>query len=412
MRKLTALVFFCSLLISHSALALLSLELTHGVAGAVPIQIDTFEVNGWTPPQDLSEIIKADLQNSGRFSLVNQTSGNRVTGKIDADGMNYRVQFKLHDTVKGRDTVLVNKGWRNIPPSRLRALAHAISDIIYQEILGVRGVFSTRLAYILVQRSSSGPTQYVLEVADQDGYNPRPLLISPDPIMSPAWAPNGRDIAYVSFENKQASIYVENVINGQRHLISRFPGINGAPAWSPDGRKLALVLSKSGSPNIYMLDLASRRLSQVTNDWSINTEPAWSPRGGSLLFTSNRGGAPQIYKYNFATRATSRVTYDGDYNARASFTHDGRHIVMLHRDSGIFNIGILDLDTSNFRVLTTSGKDNDSPTIAPNGSMVIYGTYDNGRSVLGMVSSDGGVQLRLPAREGEVQDPAWSPYLS
>lgn len=414
MRKRSAIfLFILSLIISHSAFALLSLELTHGVAGAVPITIKPFDISGGMPPQDVSAIISHDLQNSGRFKLASGDASNVVVGRVASVGGDlYQVSFKLLDTYKGKGgDVLVGHEF-TVTGGQLRALAHHISDMVYEQILGVRGIFSTRLAYVVVQKRPNAPTQYLLEVADQDGYNPKPLLTSTDPIMSPSWSPNGKEIAYVSFEGRRASIYVERVATGERRLISQFPGINGAPAWSKDGRKLAIVLSKSGSPNIYVLDINSRSLKQVTNDWSINTEPSWSPDGRSIIFTSNRGGGPQIYQVNLSTGATSRVSYDGDYNARASYTPDGNHIIMLHKESGMYTIGVLDLDTSSFRVLTDSHRDADSPSVAPNGSMVLFGTSSGGRAVLGMVSSDGGVQLVLPARNGEVQDPAWSPYLS
>lgn len=204
---------------------------------------------------------------------------------------------------------------------------------------------------------------------------------------------------------------MQDVVSGSRRLLSQFPGINGAPAWSPDGRKLALVLSKSGSPNIYVMDIASHQLTQLTHDFYINTEPAWSPNGRSLLFTSNRSGGPQIYEVNLATHATNRISYDGDYNARASFTRDGRRVVMIHRVSGAYNIAVLDLDTGRVQVLNSASTDSASPSVAPNGSMILYDTVSGGRNLLAMVSTDGRVQLRLPARNGEAQDPAWSPFL-
>jgi TolB protein len=380
------------------------------------------------------------LQNSGRFKVYGRDSlnnspsdirdvqfgyfrnlgtDNLVIGKVQSlGGDRYEVSFQLLDVVRGQDqpqagkqAILLSQKF-TVSGRELRSVAHHISDMVYQQLLGVRGVFSTRLAYVMVQRYNNGSARYTLEVSDQDGYNPRPLLSSSDPIMSPAWSPNGRQIAYVSFENRRASIYVEDVATGSRRLVSQFNGINGAPAWSPDGRKLAIVLSKDGSPNIYVLDLSSGQLNQMTNDRSINTEPAWAPNGRILVFTSNRGGGPQIYQVNLATRGISRVSYDGDYNARPSFTADGSHIAMLHRESGVYNIGLLDMDSGSFHLLTNAGADDESPSVAPNGSMVLFGTVSNGRSVLGMVSSDGKVQMRLPARDGDVQDAAWSPFLS
>jgi TolB protein len=435
-RKVSALLLFVfSLVLAESAFAFLNLELTRGVSGAVPIAIVPFATGGEIPPTDVSGVVNNDLQTSGRFKVYgknelgnypggspsgqseffrNLGADNVVVGSVTAVGGNrYEVSFQLLDIIRGKDQAaheaLLNEKF-TVPADQLRPLAHHISDLVYEKILGVRGIFNTRIAYIVVQHSN--PTRYILEVADQDGENAHPLLNSTDPIMSPSWSPNGRKLAYVSFENRRASIYVEDVSSGSRILVSQTKGINGAPAWSPDGRKLALVLSKDGSPNIYVVDLISHQLTPITHDWSINTEPSWSPDGRNLIFTSNRGGGPEIYKANLASRATSRMTYDGSYNARGSYTPDGNHIVMLHQESGIFNIGILDLNTGTFRLLTNSSSDNESPSIAPNGSMVLYGALYNGHNVLGMVSSDGRVQLRLPGRDGEVQDPAWSPFLS
>lgn len=428
MRKISIYCFLLiGLLINQSAFALLNLELTRGMSGAIPIAVTSFSTQGEPLREDVSAIISNDLKNSGRFRVSNSVSDNMdslrkagidsiVIGKIQSVGSDrYEVSFQLSDTYKEKNTdqssVLSQKFV--VSGSQLRPLAHHISDLIYQKMLGIRGVFSTRLVYVVVQRPAGRPANYTLEVSDQDGYNPRPLLTSTDPIMSPAWSPNGRQIAYVSFENKHAAIYIQDLESGNRRLLSEFPGINGAPAWSRDGQKLALVLSKSGAPNIYIMDLNSKELTQVTHDFYINTEPSWAPDGRSIIFTSNRSGNPQIYQMNLATHNATRISYDGNYNARASFTPDGNHVVMLNRDASLFNIGILDLDTGTFRALTTNSRtDNESPSIAPNGSMVLYGTLSGGRSVLAMVATDGSVQLRLPARNGEVQDPAWSPFLA
>ena len=422
------------LIFPYSAHAILSMELTRGVAGAIPVAIVPFANMGGNPDQDVSKIISTDLQNSGRFKVYGRDSlsvfpsdarevsadvfrkmgtDNVVVGKVEMVGDDrYQVSFQLLDLYhgKGADSILLSKKY-TISGKEMRALSHHISDLVFEQLTGVRGIFSTRLAYVVVQHSSSGLRQYHLEVADQDGYNPRSLLESPEPIMSPSWSPNGKKIAYVSFENKHSAIYVQDVATGARQLISKFPGINGAPAWSPDGSKLAMALSKSGSLNIYIMDIASRRLKQVTNDYYINTEPAWSPNGKSLLYTSNRGGGVQVYQVNLASGSSSRISYDGDYNARASYTRDGNHIVMIHKVSGVYYIGILDLESGTMKVLNSYSGDSSSPSVAPNGSMILFDTLSGGRSVLGMVSADARIALVLPARNGEAQDPAWSPFL-
>lgn len=435
MRKYISLLFFILFLsIPFSSYAILSMELTRGVAGAIPIAIVPFAADS-SAPQDVSSIISNDLQNSGRFKVFGRSSLNQfpsdaknvvadyfrklgtdnvVVGKVTpVGGDSYQVSFQLLDMYRGTGAagVVLNKKY-TVSSRELRSVSHHISDLIYEQITGTRGVFSTKLAYVVVQRNSSS-ARYILEVSDIDGYNPRPLLDSPEPIMSPAWSPNGRQIAYVSFENQRASIYLEDVASGTRRLLSQFPGINGAPAWSPDGRRLALVLSKSGSPNIYVMDTSSGSLRQITNDFYINTEPSWSPNGRSLVFTSNRGGSqPQLYQVSANGGSPTRLSYDGDYNARGSYAYDGKHVVMIHRVSGNFNIAILDLDSGTTQILSSSATDSASPSIAPNGSMILYDTVYGGRNVLAMVSSDGRVQLRLPARNGEAQDPAWSPFLN
>jgi len=410
MRKiLIGIVLMAGWLVSHGSFAMISMELTRGVAGAIPIAVIPFQ-GADEAPQNISKIIGNDLQNSGRFKVASQPTDNTVIGKVQSLGNGrYEISFKLLDALQGKGATALSQHY-TVSEHELRAIAHHISDLVYQHLIGVKGVFSTKLAYVVVQKTPE-QTRYLLEVADQDGYNPRPLLSSPEPIMSPAWSPRGNQIAYVSFEHRQANIYTQNIITGARTLVSNYPGINGAPAWSPDGRKLALVLSKSGSPNVYVMDIASRHLTQITNDFYINTEPSWSPDGRSLLFTSNRGGGPQIYQVNLANRAISRLSYDGNYNARASYTADGSHVAMIHSVAGVYSIAILDLDTGVVRVLSNKSTDSASPSVAPNGSMILYDTVLGGRNVLGMVSSDGRIQLILPARNGEAQDPAWSPFL-
>lgn len=408
------LLIFWMLCFASSTYAILSMELTQGQLGATPIAVVPFaNSSGGIVPHT---IISNDLQNSGRFKVSDKKQGvdYAVIGKVESLGNDqYRVSFQLTDLLKGsqQNAIALQRAY-TVNARSLRAASHHISDLVYEYVTGIKGIFSTKLAYVVVSQNEQGARRYHLEVSDQDGYNPRGLLTSNEPIMSPSWSPNGRSLAYVSFEKKHAAIFIQDVATGSRRLLTEFSGINGAPAWSPNGRKLALVLSKSGSPNIYVLDVASGQLQAITRDFYINTEPSWSPNGAKLLFTSNRGGNPQIYQVNASGGTPERLSFNGDYNARAAYTPDGNHVAMMHRVNGIYRIGILDLDTGNMRVLGSTPGDSSSPSIAPNGSMILHDTIYRGRSMLAMVSSDGRIQLVLPARNGAAQDPAWSPFLS
>lgn len=401
----------------------LDLELTQGINSALPIAINSF---GAEPTAvELAGIVNNDLRLSGQFRIIPPPYGlpegkqaintwrqagadSVLSGRVDKIGYNrYKVSIDLVDAVaQGRN--LLTKDFQ-IAPHETRALAHHISDLVYEKLTGERGVFSTRIAYVLVQRSG-GRTRYSLEVADADGYNPQSLLVSSDPIMSPSWAPDGHQIAYVSFEKKKAQIFIVSVETGKRRLVTSFSGINGAPAWSADGRQLAVVLSKGGSPKIYSVDLATASLKQLTFGNAIDTEPRFSPDGRSLLFTSGRGGAPQVYRLSLADGNVSRVTFEGNYNAKASYTPDQKHIVMLHREDRQFNIGVQDVETGRVAQVTFSTLD-ESPSVSPNGRLILYATRHHDQGVLGIVSLDGHIRMRIPAREGDVQEPAWSPYL-
>lgn len=420
--------------------AALDLELTQGMIAAIPVAIMPFSgsktlVSG---NETLTQVITNDLQNSGQLRVIGaggqpqnpqdpqhinyaywrkQGVNDVVMGVIrPLAGNRYQVAFTLIGvfnsaaTAKSSNNILLSQSFQ-VGVNGLRNVAHHISDLIYQKLTGVRGIFSTKIAYVLVQRSLNKPAKYALEVADADGFNPQALLVSSQPIMSPVWSPDGKRLAYVSFENHHAAIYIQDLTAGQRQLFSAAPGINGAPAFSPDGKYLALVLTKTGNPKIYIMNLATRRLRQITFGWSIDTEPTFALDGKSMLFTSNRDGTPQIYDYAFSTGKITRVTYSGNYNARPSFMPDEQSIIMMHRQNNMFGIARQNLASSQVQVLVQTGSD-ESPSLAPNGKMVIYATKYGGRGVLAQVSTDGRIKLRLPAREGSVQEPAWSPFLN
>ncbi len=392
------------------------MELTQGVNQAIPIAISPFSGAAVTAGKDqtLDVIIHNDLSNSGQFKIVSIGGADyTLQGSITTSGANYSVSVQLQSafsSAAGGSPILFKKVFQ-VKKTELRQLAHTISDLVYEQLSGVRGIFNTKIAYILRQWPAHSAPVYALEVADQDGFNPQTLLVSSEPVMSPVWSPNGKEIAYVSFEKHRASVYLQNVHNGSRRLISSFDGINGAPSFSPDGSQLALVLTKTGNPKIYTIDLASLNLKQITEGYAIDTEPRWSANGRSLIFTSDRGGAPQIYQYDFNNGRTSRLTFQGNYNARASLLPDGRSMVMMHRENGGFGIAKQDLITGQLQVLTDAGQD-ESPSLAPNGKMVLYATQYQGRGVLAVVSIDGRIKLRLPAVAGNVQEPAWSPFLT
>ncbi|MCG6966712.1 MAG: Tol-Pal system beta propeller repeat protein TolB [Chromatiaceae bacterium] len=419
----------------HGHASSLTIEITQGAEGALPIAVVPFAWRGdgaAAPPQDVGEIVAADLRRSGRFKplannqmLSRPTRGeevdfrdwralnveNLVIGDISPNGPGgYLVKFYLYDVYRGEQVT----GY-SMPTTAtdLRATAHHIADVIYETLTGQPGAFATRIAYVTSTRSGTGKDakeRVELRIADADGYGPQTILSSQDPIMSPAWSPDGRRIAYVSFEKAQPSIWVQEVFTGQREKIASFKGINGAPAWSPDGRFLALTLSKDGNPDIFVMDMARRSLRPLTRHPAIDTEPAWAPDGKSLVFTSDRGGAPQIYRVSANGGEASRVTFEGPYNARASYAPNGRLLTMVTRVDGQYRIATLDLESRGFRVMST-GRLDESPSFAPNGSMIIYATRVNDKGVLAAVSTDGRVQQRLRLQEGDVREPVWSPYL-
>jgi TolB protein len=427
------------LLLCTRSFAVLNIQLTQGVDKPLPIAVVPFawDSSSTSAPEEIAAIIEKDLHNSGEFSALvsrrmqqfphqvgeidyqhwrDQGVHNMIIGKLQLLSSNqYKIEFALIDlfpdqkNLKG-DPILLSKVFV-VRGQDLRRLSHHISDLIYQKLTGQSGVFSTRLAYVLVKQQAQAPTQYMLEVSDIDGANAKPILQSPEPIMSPAWSPDGKKLAYVSFEGKRARIFISDIMTGERELISEYPGINGAPAWSPDAKWLAVALAQHGSPDIYLLKLSDKRITKLTNDFAINTEPSWSADGKSLVFTSDRGGTPQIYQLDLATRQVKRVTFQGNYNSSAKYSRDGHSMILLHRNQQhMFNIALFDWTTNTLQELTHTGY-NESPSLAPNGKMVVYANQQEGTGVLGMISIDGRVQLHLPAREGRVQEPVWSPFL-
>ena len=414
--------------LTMSARAELTVEITKGLDNAVPIAIVPFGWSQPTPlPLEVSDVISADLYRSGQFKpldkadmLSRPTDASQVfyrdwsvqkvqylvIGKLQPlDKGRYRADFEIYDVYQQR---ALKKGI--VTSNNLRALVHATSDIIYQTLTGIRGVFSTRILYITMQQFSPKKQIYRLYVADMDGYNDKLVLKSPEPILSPTWAPDGHHIAYVSFQSSRPAIYIQDLNTGRQQQITSFPGLNGAPAFSPDGRKLAMVLSKDGNPEIYVMDLRTGKLQRITHHYAIDTEPTWTPDGKSLIFTSERGGSPQIYRKDIASGKVERLTFQGNYNARPELTPDGRFLAMVHRENGVFHIAVKDLVRGTFNILTQTDLD-ESPSIAPNASMILYATVSKGREVLAEVSLDGRVKALLPSREGNVREPAWSPFL-
>ena len=415
---------------SLQAAAVLQIEITEGATGARPIAIVPF---GWERagerPADVAAIVSNDLARSGQFApmerrdMVSQpTAGDQlnfgnwrtlgvdhvVVGRMEpAAGGNYRVRFQLFDVVRQRQVA----GYSfEAAGDAMRGLAHEISDVVYEEITGERGAFGTRIAFVSA-RGEGDAREYRLQVSDYDGYNARPVLTSGEPIMSPAWSPDGERIAYVSFERKRPAVFVQQVATGQRRKVSERAGINGAPAWSPDGERLALTLSHEGNPEIYVLDPGSGDLTRVTRSGAIDTSPAWMPDGETLVFTSDRSGGPQIYEIPVdRSSPAKRLTFEGNYNAGPDVSPDGDRIAFVHRNErNQYRIAVFDRTSDLMRVVS-DGRLDESPTFAPNGRMILYATEHGGRGVLGAVSADGRVAVRLSQAQGNIREPAWGPF--
>jgi TolB protein len=409
----------------------LEIDIVGGNAAALPIAVVPmpFQGAGAAPGTDVSSIIRADLDRSGQFrSLPDRemverpTTGSEVNyptwrvlrqdflvvGRVkDAGDGSYRVEYELFDVAKQQRLLGFAMTARS---NAMRDVAHQIADAVYEKILGVRGAFWTRIVYVTAAGVGTG-TRYALMVADADGVNPQTVVRSAVPLLSPAWSPDGRKLAYVSFERGNSSIYIQDISTGARQLVASFRGINSGPAFSPDGRQLALTLSKSGNPEIYVMDLGSKALRQVTNQIGIDTAAVFSPDGGSLYFMSDRGGKPQIYQAPAGGGSATRISFQGSYNADPSISYDGKKIAMAQGNGNNYRIAMLDLSLGSPRwSMLSPGSLDESPSFAPNASMVLYAAREGSRGVLYAVSADARVRQRLVLADGDVREPAWGPY--
>jgi TolB protein len=355
--------------------------------------IRIIDAGGITPPAEPHEIRYGDWTSRGAEALVIGAIQPTANGRIE-------VRFRLMDTVKQQQIAGFSY---TITPVQTRHTAHRIADVIHEKLLGVPGAFATRITYV-VKRGS----RFELQIADADGFGPQTVLASNEPIISPAWSPEGGRLAYVSFEQRKPIIYVQTLATGERRAVASFRGSNSSPAWSPDGRRLAVVLTRDGSSQIYLIDADGGGLMRLTNSASIDTEPNFSPDGQMILFTSDRGGSPQIYRTSVSGGAVERLTFDGTYNVSPRFSPDGRSFVFVQRSGGRFNLMSQEITTRQVIPLTDGSVD-ESPSFAPNGRMILYASKIGARGILAAVSSDGRIKQRLTVDAGDVREPAWGP---
>lgn len=403
-----------------------------GADRAIPIAVVPFGWQGGTVlPEDMATIIGNDLRNSGMYEPIPrqnmislpasaaeiiyrdwQAIGAQyvMVGSIVPNGARLQAQYALFNVATQQQVMAGTVGGTT---DQVRDMAHYAADQAFEKLTGVKGAFSTKMLYVTAERFGVNNTRFTLQRSDYDGARGVTLLQSREPILSPRYAPDGRRIAYVSFEQRRPRIFIQHVDTGRREQITNFEGLNGAPAFSPDGSRLAFVLSKDGNPEIYVMNLASRQLQRVTNHYAIDTEPFWGKDGQTLYFTSDRAGKPQIYKQSINGGNAERVTFTGNYNANPKLSADEKTLVMIHRQDGFtnFKVAAQDLVTSRLRILSETSLD-DSPTVAPNGTMLIYATRQQGRGVLMLVSTNGRVRLPIPTAQGDVREPSWSPYLN
>jgi len=410
-----------SLLAATLAQAQLSIEITGAGANRIPVAIANFAGDA-AAAQVVAATVRSDLERSGLFKLVdpagatldenaqvnfsdwkNRGADALAAGSLarGADGR-MEARFRLYDTQK---QVSLGGAVFVTGNDQLRAAGHRIADYIYEKLTGEKGIFSTRVAYVVKSGS-----QFRLQIADADGQGAVTALSSSEPIISPVWSPDGSKLAYVSFEKKKPVIYVHTLASGQRQVVANFKGSNSAPAWSPDGRKLAVVLSKDGNSQIYVVNADGTGVQRLTQSGGIDTEPRYSPDGGSIYFTSDRGGSPQIYRMGANGGDAQRVTFEGSYNVSPRPSPDGKSLAFISRRDGRFQLAVMDLASKQVQILTDSTKD-ESPSFAPNSRMILIATETGGRGVLSAISSDGRIKQRLSIAAGDVREPAWGPFI-
>jgi TolB protein len=414
--------FFVGLILicGASVQAQFRIEVTGVGLTQVPVTVTSFRGQD-TLSQKISEIVSADLERSGQFRSVKAPAGvfdetikpelsalrqagsdALASGSVTklADGR-FDVRFRLWDVVKGQD--LGGQSFA-VATSDLRLAAHRVADYIYEKLTGDKGVFSTRIAYV-----TKAAQRYQLWVADADGENAQSALASPEPIISPAWSPDGNQLAYVSFESRKPVVYVHNVSSGKRRLIANFKGSNSAPAWSPDSKTLAVTLSRDGGSQLFLLNASGGDPRRLLQSSSIDTEPVFSPDGQTIYFVSDRGGSPQIYKVSTAGQGVERVTFTGTYNISPAMSPDGRWMAYISRVGGAFKLHVMELTTGGVKAITDTTAD-ESPSFSPNGKLLVYATQQQGREALMTSTLDGKVKARLNGQNGDIREPDWGPF--
>jgi len=424
MLKLKALLGLVFALLSLVAKAELTIEIVGGAANQIPIAIMPFDTNPADAAQQnsIANVINADLKRSGLFrTLETRGVANQphqlaevkyadwmaiqaqalAIGNVEPiSGNRLKVSFRLLDVLKQNQLLATEF---TITPAQQRMTAHKIADMIYEKLIGEKGVFSTRISYV---NKANG--RYSLEVADADGFNPQTVVSSKESLISPSWSPDGKKIAYVSFEKKKPIIFVQSLVTGQRYVLANFKGNNSAPAWSPDGSKLAIVLTYSANSQVYVINADGSGLRKVTSSSGIDTEPEWSPDGAFIYFTSNRGGGPQIYRVPSSGGEAKRITFEGGYNVSPHISPDGKLLTYIKQDASGFRVAIQDIESGQIQTRSDTARD-ESPSFAPNGRMILYATNVSGKGTLAAVSTDGRVKQRLTDNGGDVREPSWGP---